>query len=324
MARTAGSTRSRAVMTMTPMFGSCCFATSRSSRPSRAPGRITSVRRTSNRRRARRSSSTRSTAWAIPNLLYHAAVDSLPGARKALLFSAGGARLAMRVSHLREIVAVAPDEGEVQSRGAAVATAFVSTVLGLPAGPSAYAILTQGSPAAALRVEALHGIVDLAEAEFFQLPARTVLPQPPPFSGAVVVRGEVALELAVASLGFAPIEPAVEHGDAPAERELRFARGERTFGVPLSILVQVLESPRLAQVPLTPPSHRGLLYHGRALHPVLDVGVLYGDAPGGPVRTVLLLDAGGAGVGIVADRVLGVGDPREGLVRPAWDAMFAA
>lgn len=237
----------------------------------------------------------------------------------------------MRLSHLQEVVAVAPDEGEVRARGEAVPTAFISTVLGLPAGASAYAILTRGTPPAALRVEALHGIVDLAEAEFFQLPARTVLPQPPPFSGAVVVRGEVALELAIASLGFAPIEPAVEHGeppadvDAPAERELRFARGGRTFGVPLSILVQVLEEPSIAPVPLTPPSHRGLLYHGRALHPVLDVGVLYGDAPGGPVRTVLLLDAGGAGVGVVADRVLGVGEPRlEGLVRPPWDAVFAA
>jgi chemotaxis signal transduction protein len=255
-------------------------------------------------------------------------VDSLPAARKALLFSAGGARLALRVSHLREVVAVSPDEGEVRARGEAVATAFVSTVLGLPAEPSPYAILTQGSPPAALRVGALHGIVDLAEAEFFQLPARTVLPQPPPFSGAVVVKGEIALELAVSSLGFAPIEPAVEHGGPPAavepraERELRFARGERTFGVPLSILVHVLEEPRVAPVPLTPPSHRGLLYHGRALHPVLDVGVLYGDPPG-PVRTVLLLDAGGAGIGVVADRVLGVGEPREeGLLRPPWDAVL--
>ncbi len=257
-------------------------------------------------------------------------MDSLP-ARKALLFTAGGARLAMRVSHLREVVAVSPEEGEVRTRGEAIATAFVSTVLGLAAAPSPYAILTQGSPAAALRVEALHGIVDLAEAEFFQLPARTLLPRPAPFSGAVVVRGEIALELAVASLGFAPIEPAVERStphaevDAPAERELRFARGNRIFGVPLSIVVQVLESPRVAPVPLTPPSHRGLLYHGRALHPVLDVAVLYGDPPGGPPRNVLLLDAGGAGVGVVADRVLGVGEPREeGLVRPPWDAVFAS
>jgi chemotaxis signal transduction protein len=256
-------------------------------------------------------------------------VDSLPAERKALLFSAGGVRLAMRVSHLREVVAVPPDEGEVRVRGEIVATAFVSTVLGLPAGAAPYAILTQGTPPAALRVEALHGIVDLAETEVFQLPARTFLPQPPPFSGAVVTKGDIALELAVASLGFAPIEPAEEHGDPPAdvdpppERELRFARGGRTFGVPLSLLVQVLEGPRVAAVPLTPSSHRGLLYHGRALHPVLDVAVLYGDAPSA-VRTVLLLDAGGSGVAVAADRVIGVGEVGEGVVRPPWDAVFAA
>ncbi len=256
-------------------------------------------------------------------------VDSLPAERKALLFSAGGVRLAMRVSHLREVVAVAPDEGEVRARGEPVATAFVSTVLGLPAGPAPYAILTEGTPRAALRVEALHGIVDLAEAEYFQLPARTILPQPAPFSGAVVTKGDIALELAVATLGFAPIGPAEERGDPPAdvepppERELRFARGSRIFGVPLSLLVQVLEGARIAPVPLTPPSHRGLLYHGRALHPVLDVAVLYADPPA-PVRTVLLLDAGGSAVAVAADRVIGVGEVGEGVVRPPWDAVFAA
>lgn len=258
-------------------------------------------------------------------------MDSQPAARKALLFSAGGVRLALRVSHLREVVAVAPDEGEVRARGEAVPTAFVSTVLGLAAGPAPFAILTQTSPPVALRIEALHGIVDLADAEFFQFPARTVLPQPPPFSGAFVVKGEIALELAVATLGFAPIEPAAAEaaeppadGDPPAERELRFARGGRTFGVPLSILVQVLEGPRVSPVPLAPPSHRGLLYHGRALHPVFDAAALYGDPPDGPIRTVLLVDAGGTGVGVVADRVIGVGEAEEGVHRPPWDAVFAA
>jgi chemotaxis signal transduction protein len=256
-------------------------------------------------------------------------VDSLPAERKALLFSAGGVRFALRVSHLREIVAVPPDEGEVRARGEAIPTAFLSTVLGLVGGRASFAILTEGNPAAALRVEALHGIVDLAEAEYFQLPARTFLPQPPPFSGAVVVKGEVALELAVASLGFAPIEPAEEHGEPPSEiepppeRELRFLRGGRTYGVPLSLLVQVLERPKVAPVPLAPPSHRGLLYHGRALHPVVDVAVLYGE-PAAPVRTVLLLDAGGAGAGVAADRIIGVGEVGEGVVRPPWDAVFAA
>jgi chemotaxis signal transduction protein len=255
-------------------------------------------------------------------------VGSLASDRKALLFSAGGVRLALRLSHVREILAVAPGGGEVTLRGEPIPTAFVSTVLGLPAGPSAFAILTEGSPRAALRIEALHGIADLADAEVFQLPARTPLPQPAPFSGAVVARGELALELAVGSLGFAPLEPALELPEPPAdvgvgtERELHFARGGRTYAVPLSLLVQVLEAPRLAPVPLTPASHRGLLHHGRALHPVIDVGALYGDAPPGLARTVLLVDAGGTGVGVVADRVLGVAEGDADVVRPPWDAVF--
>ncbi|WP_234945268.1 chemotaxis protein CheW [Anaeromyxobacter sp. Fw109-5] len=258
-----------------------------------------------------------------------ASVGSLASDGKALIFSAGGVRLALRLSHVRELLAVPPDAGEVSVRGEPVPTAFVSTVLGLPAGPSPYALLTEDPARAALRVEALHGIVDLAEAEVFQLPARTPLPQPAPFAGAIVARGELALELAVSTLGFAPLEPAEELPEPPpdaalgagAERELRFARGGRTYAVPLSLLVQILEAPEVARVPLTPQSHRGLLHHARALHPVVDVGVLYGDAPG-EGRTVLLVDAGGAGVGVVADRVLGVAEGEAEVTRPPWDALF--
>ena len=140
----------------------------------------------------------------------------------------------------------------------------------------------------ALRVEALHGIVDLAEAEFFQLPVRTPLPQPSPFTGAVVARGEVALELAVGTLGFAPLAPALDLVEPPADlglaadRELRFARAGRTYALPLSLVVQVIDGPRLAPVPLTPASHRGLLYHGRALHPVFDLAAWYGALVAGP------------------------------------------
>ncbi len=258
-------------------------------------------------------------------------MDSL-SARKALLFSAGGVRLAVRVSQLREIVEAPQGGGEVLSRGEPLPTAFVSTVLGLPAGPSPFALLTEGTPRAALRVEALHGIVDLDGAEVFQLPALTILPQPPPFAGAIVSRGELALELAVAALGFAPIAPPLERAPEPIdaaggpaiEREIRFVRGGSAWAVPLTLLVHVLEAPRIAPVPLTPPSHLGLLYHGRALHPTLDVAVLRGEPRGPPPRQVLLLDAGGTGIAVAADRVLGVGEGDADVLRPAWDALFAA
>ena len=73
-----------------------------------------------------------------------------------------------------------------------------------------------------------------------------------------------------------------------------------------------------------------------SLHAVIDVGVLYGDAPPfdvvepgrpgstGTPRTVLLIDAGGTGVGVVADRVLGLAEGDAEVLRPRWDALFGA
>ncbi len=259
-------------------------------------------------------------------------MPALPADQLALLFSTGGVRLALRLSQVREIVEVGPGDGDVRTRGEVVPSAYLSSVLGLPAGGARYALVTEATPRCALRVDALHGLADLAGAEAFNLPAHTLLPQPSPFAGALVVGGRVALELAVAALGFAPIEPAVElAGEPPSlgpwlERELRFSRGDLTFGVPLSLLGQVIESAELALVPLTPPSHRGLLYHGRALHPVVDVGVLYGLPATVHPRHLLLVDAGGAGVAVAADRILGVGmgATADDVLRPPWDALFGA
>jgi chemotaxis signal transduction protein len=258
-------------------------------------------------------------------------VSSLPSERKALIFSAGGVRLALRLAQLREIRELQPGEAEVIARGELVPTAWVSTVLGLPAGAARFALVTEDTPQTALRVEALHGIIDLADAEVFQLPAHTLVPQPSPFAGALVVKGEVALELAVSSLGFAPLAPSEDPADPPPslgpwpERELRFRRGPLTFGVPVSLVVAVSDAPSLAMVPLAPPSHRGLLYHGRAIHPVIDVGVFFGLAPSIIPPEVLLLDAGGAAIGVVADKVLGLDRGREddGVERPPWDTLFA-
>ncbi len=258
--------------------------------------------------------------------------DSL-AARKALLFSAGGVRLALRVSLLREVLEVPElegdaERGELRARGEALPCARVAEILGLSAARAPYAVLVEGPPRWALRVEALHGIVDLAGAEFVQLPARTFLPAPAPFSGAIVWKGEIALELAVPSLGLAPRAPAPDRpapaadAAAPSEREIRFARGDRAFAVPLSLLVQVLDAPRVAPVPLAPPSHLGVLYHGRALHPVLDVAALLGARRGAPPARALLLDAGGTAVAIAADRVLGPAEG-EGVLRPPWDAVLA-
>lgn len=256
-------------------------------------------------------------------------MGSLPAERKVLLFTVGQVRFALRLSQVREILALHGDAGEVTFRGVAVPALSVAVALGLPAGPIRFAIVTQAAPPVALRVEAVHGIVDLSSAEVFSLPTRTLLPQPSPFQAAVVSGGAIALEMVVPALGWAPTEPAGElpgpppELDFPSGRELLFTRGVRTFAVPLQLLAQVLERPAVFPVPLAPSAHRGLLYHGRAIHPVFDLPILYGEPAVEGASTALLVEAGGHAIAVLADRVLPAGDALERDVsRPAWDLIF--
>ncbi len=257
-------------------------------------------------------------------------MGSLPAERKALLFTVSQVRFALRLSQVREIVALPADAAEVTSRGVAVPALSVAVALGLPAGPSRFALVTEATPAVALRVEAVHGIVDLSDAEVFQLPTRTLLPQPAPFQAGVVNRGTIALELVVPALGWAPMEPAGEVPGPPPEldfssgRELLFTRAGRTFAVPVPLLAQVLEGPVVFPVPLAPSAHRGLLYHGRAIYPVFDLPILYGEPAPEPASSALLVEAGGHAIAVLADRILPADDaPGRGVSRPSWDLLFA-
>jgi len=54
------------------------------------------------------------------------------------------------------------------------------------------------------------------------------------------------------------------------------------------------------------------------------VGVFFGLAPSLVPPEVLLVDAGGAAMGVVADKVLGLDRGRvdDGVLRPPWDTLF--
>lgn len=250
------------------------------------------------------------------------------GEHRALLFTAG-VRMALRLPMVREILLVPELASEVDVRGRPVPAVPLSIALGLDAPPGQYAILTEAVPPVALRVSEVLGIVDLSRAEAFQLPARTLLPQPPPFQGALVLDGEIALELALAAAGWVPLEPAEGGWGVPPEgetysaRELVFTRGSRRFGLPLALVTRVIEAPRVFPVPLAPLAHRGLLYHERAIHPVFDLAVLYDGAPAAGAALALIVDAGGTTAAILADRIAPAEDAGE-VLRPTWDAMFPA
>jgi chemotaxis signal transduction protein len=252
-----------------------------------------------------------------------------PSQRRALLFTAGGVRLALRLPMVREILPVPPAAAEVEVRGSVYPAIPLALALGLDASPGGLAVLTEASPPVALRVDEVQGIVDLSQAEVFQLPARTLLPQPPPFQGVVVLEGRMWLELALTSAGWVPMAPAAAEWPQPPEqefaqgRELVFERAGRRYAVPLSLLVRVVEAPSVFPVPLAPPAHRGLLYHERAIHPVFDLAALYGGAPAPGAAIALLVDAGGTAVAILGDRMAASGEVPD-VVRPAWDALFPA
>jgi hypothetical protein len=249
--------------------------------------------------------------------------------RRALLFHAGGVPLSLPLGEVREIARAERGAEEVRLRGESMRALRVAESLGLGPGSATYALALAGEGGPALLVDELDGIADLAEAEVFRLPGRTALPDPAPFRGAFLLRRALWLELEPGALsaggvrGRAPWAGGALPDAPPSGRELVCERGSTVLAVPVSLLVQVVEPAHVHPVPLAPLGLRGVLYHGRALHPVLDAAVLLGQPPTGDPRVLLLLDAGGATAGILVDRVrtLEEGEPGGPVRRPAWDAL---
>jgi hypothetical protein len=200
--------------------------------------------------------------------------------------------------------------------------------LGLRGDPR-FALILEGSGLPTLLVDRLDGVGDLASAEAFQLPERAVAAEPSPFPSALSFGGVLYLELAPAALlAMRKLEPRPfpETGDLPrSERELLAERAGRVLAVPLQLVVQVIDPVQLFRVPLAPEGHRGLLHHGRAIHPAWDAAAILGEPPSGDPRVLLLLDAGGTTAGVLVDRVLGLseGSGIGPVRRPPWDALLA-
>jgi chemotaxis signal transduction protein len=111
----------------------------------------------------------------------------------------------------------------------------------------------------------------------------------------------------------------------PSDRELLAERAGRVLAVPLQLVVQVVDPVQLFRVPLAPEGNRGLLHHGRAIHPAWDAAAIIGEPASGDPSVLLLLDAGGTTAGVLVDRVLGLseGAGSTPVRRPPWDELLA-
>ncbi len=256
-------------------------------------------------------------------LVYHERVTTPPG-RQVLRFQAGGVPFALPLSTVREIVKTGTESSRKLTEGAV----GLAERLGLLGDPR-FALILEGGGVPPLLVDRMDGVGDLADAEAYRLPERTVAARPSPFSSALRWRGVLHLELSPAALVAMRREPPrpfpTTPDQAPAGRELLALRGGQSLAVPLPLVVQVIDPAHLFRVPLAPDGHRGLLHHGRAIHPAWDAAAILGLPRSGDPRVLLLLDAGGTTAGVLVDRVLGLseGSGSGPVRRPPWDALLA-
>ncbi len=256
-------------------------------------------------------------------LVYHDHVTAPPG-RQFLRFQAGGVALAQALSTIREIVPMGGGPTGEPPPGAIP----LAQALGLDGRPR-FALVPDDRASPVVLVDRVDGVADLAQAEAFLLPARTVAMRPSPFASVLRVGGALHLELSPACLpSMRPLParscPAWDE-QSPAERELVAVRGGTRLGVPLPLVVQVVDPAPLFHVPLAPRGHRGILHHGRAIHPAWDAAALLGEPDVGDPRVLLLLDAGGTTAGVLVDRVEGfsAGGDGRGARRPPWDLLLS-
>lgn len=256
-------------------------------------------------------------------LVYHGDVLT-PAGLQVLRFHAGGIPFALPLSSVREIVPVGgPGGGEAPSGHLDLAG-----VLGLRGEPR-FALVLDGEGLPALLVDRMDGVADLAGAEAFRLPERSVEAAPIPFASALRFGSDLYLELVASALeGLVRLPPRpipVLPDQPPAGPELLAERSGEVIAVPLPLVVQVIDPVRLFPVPLAPAGHRGILHHGRAIHPAWDAAALLGLPEVGDPHVLLLLDAGGATAGVLVDRVVGfAGSAGDGPIRrPPWDVLLA-
>ncbi len=256
-------------------------------------------------------------------LVYHGPVLTPPG-RQVLRFRAGGVPFALPLAAVREIVPSGGTAGDELPPG----HVDLAAALDLRGDPR-FALVLDGEELPVLLVDRLDGVADLAGAEAFRLPERTVAAFPSPFSSVLRFGPDLYLELvpgALRKLERIPPRPVPSLPDLPpAGPELLAERAGRVLAVPFPLVVHVIDPVRPFRVPLAPEGHRGILHHGRAIHPAWDAAFLLGLEAGGDPHVLLLLDAGGATAGVLVDRVLGfAGSHGDGPVRrPQWDLLLA-
>lgn len=178
-------------------------------------------------------------------------------------------------------------------------------------GPGMVVVLDV-SPTLAVRVRSVVEVADVARTPFFLLPAGLGETLAPLSRGAILHKERLYLELIADSLPQrGVVRPAVPPRpvhllDSPPDRALVLESQGRLFGLPLSLVSQVVtRGEAFSRLPVQNRAVAGVFPHAQVLWPIFSVPGMLG-AEGQPEAFFVLTEMAGQNVGLCATRVLGV------------------
>ncbi|PTL85227.1 chemotaxis protein CheW [Vitiosangium sp. GDMCC 1.1324] len=233
------------------------------------------------------------------------------GRRLCLLMEAGDTRFSVEATSVMEVAAPGPDETSL--RGVLEVTDLSVLLGGSPEQGPGMVVVFDVSPTLAVRVRSIVEVVDVASAPHFLLPSGLGDTLAALSRSAVLHKDRLYLELNPEALPHEPgtVSPPPEHpvhfAGSPPERSLVFESQGRLFGLPLTLISQVvMRGPAFSALPGKSGAVAGVMPHGQALWPLYSAPALLGGASACAESFLVLAEVEGRGLGLCASRVLGV------------------
>lgn len=233
------------------------------------------------------------------------------GRRLCLLVEAGETRYALEATSVMEVAL--PGSDGTSLRGMLEVKDLSVLLGGAPEKGQGMVVVLDVSPTLAVRVRSVVEVADVAHAPFFLLPAGLGEALVPLSRGAVLHKERLYLELIAESLPQrgvqrGPITPPrpVHLMEIPPERALVFESQGRLFGLPLSLVSQVVtRGEAFSRLPVQRGAVAGVFPHAQVLWPIFSVPAMLGGSAEDEAFFVLT-EMAGQNVGLCATRVLGV------------------
>lgn len=232
------------------------------------------------------------------------------GRRLCLLFEAGGCRYAVEATAVTEVAEPDPDARTL--RGALELKDLTRLLGGEDEVRPGMAVVLDVSPTLGLRIARVHEVADVARDRHFGIPP--ALAESLAFvSRGVLLHGDrLYLELDPEAIPRQPVSPPAPRPrgvfllETPPDRALVFESQGVLFGLPLSLVSQVVPSTAsYLPLPTTHGAVAGLFPHDQVLWPVVSAPALIG-ARAAAEGLFVLTELAGAATGLSAARVLGV------------------